>query len=451
MPNVIVPNTPVDVGLEQEILGACFQEDRSAIADVRAILSSEDFSLEQNRRILAALCVMADRGDALTWIGCAAELRARGVPLGISTLVEYSAEMAWALTKNIERAKEISNRRRLIETAYHLMNQAADPSLGFGECLDAGRAALNALVDGSSVVEIETVESIVQSLGGVTEFFAPRYGIRTPWNSVNEVTGGWNKGELAIVAARASMGKTSFALNAFYRAVKDRVPTVFYSCEMNQESIVKRLLSYLTGITFMDIQRAEMNASERRSVNEALAELCELPMRIVAAPGKTIGAIRNHAERLHRKGLCEFVLLDYIGLIRGGERSGDGNRNREMGGICRQLKLIAAELNIPVVVLAQLNRAVESRTDKHPTMADMRDSGELEEHADLIGLLFRPDYYNREDVNLRGQAEFIIAKQRNGGTPVIPLKFDYHSGGFSDPAQGEEEHHEQGDLYTGNR
>jgi replicative DNA helicase len=229
------------------------------------------------------------------------------------------------------------------------------------------------------------------------------------------------------------MGKTALALNAVEAAAGRGVPSAFYSLEMSRDAIVKRLISLRTGITFQDIQRGELNPSERRSLAEALGHLCSIPIHIVQSAGKTALAIRCHAERLKHQGKLKFAAIDYTGLIRG---SGSyENRNLEVGDIARQLKEMAGELDIPVLLLSQLNRGPEARPDKRPVLADLRDSGELENHADLVAFLHRPGYYKRDDETLRLKAELIIAKQRNGDTPTLPLLFRRESGQFYSEAR----------------
>ncbi|MBZ5623315.1 MAG: DnaB-like helicase C-terminal domain-containing protein [Acidobacteriia bacterium] len=281
---------------------------------------------------------------------------------------------------------------------------------------------------GAAETIAEDIASIVERAGGVDAFLAPRIGIATPWREFDYYTGGWQKGELALIAGRPSMGKTAFALNALYHSAVRGVPAVFYSYEMTCDSIVVRLISRMARITYKDIQRGQLSANERRAALDSLATLRELPIRIVQASGKTVLAIRCHAERLKRKGKLEIAAIDYIGLIRGSAYH--QNRNQELGDVCRQLKEMAGELDIPLLVLSQLSRATETRLDKRPNMGDLRDSGELENHADIIGFLFRPGYYDRGNESLRMVAELSIAKQRNGDTPTIPLIFRGEYGHF---------------------
>ena len=256
---------------------------------------------------------------------------------------------------------------------------------------------------------------------------------------VYRCTGGWQPGELSLIAARPSMGKTAFALNACLHAAEKGIATVFYSFEMDRRSILLRLVCLRKPVRFQQILRGELNPVERRYVTDGLAEIDSIPLRVVGASGRTVLAVRSHAERLARRGKCGMIALDYIGLVRSSDSM--DNRNQQLGETCRQLKGLAVELGIPALVLAQLNRGTESRNDKRPMMSDLRDSGELEEHADLVALIHRPGYYDRKNPDVQLTAELIVAKQRNGDTPVIQLEFHRQSGRFEDP----EETHERED------
>jgi replicative DNA helicase len=226
------------------------------------------------------------------------------------------------------------------------------------------------------------------------------------------------------------MGKTAFALNALWHAASRGIPAVFYSFEMSKRSLLQRLIANLASIPLNELRQGDLNEGERRAAGEALECISDTPLRIVQASGKTPFAIQMHAERLREAGKLGIAAVDYIGLVKS-EAAADGfNRTRELGQICRQFKDLAALLHIPLLVLSQLSRASETRPDKRPVMSDLRDSGELEEHADLIAFLHRPGYYQRDNPALDLAAEFIMAKQRNGDTPTIQLNFRREFGRF---------------------
>jgi replicative DNA helicase len=425
-------NLPADPQLEREILGVCFSEDLGQVRNVRAVLGAEDFALDDHRRVFRSLCRLADAGGPLTITLVHGDLQARSEPVTVEMLIGLEG-LPFALDGNLRRAKDLSRRRRLMLRASELLHQAADLTQPIDELVQKAERSLREVHSAEVEATSDDIDSIIQQRGGISGFLEPTVGIPSPWPGLNYTTGGWQRGELALLAARPSMGKTAIALNAVKTAAERGVPSVFYSLEMSRDAILKRLISLHTGITFQDIQRSELNNSERRAVAEALDHLRAIPIRIVQAAGKTALAIRCHADRLKHQGKLEFAAIDYVGLIQGS--GSHENRNLEVGDIARQIKEMAGELDIPVLLLSQLNRGPETRPDKRPVLADLRDSGELENHADLVAFLHRPGYYKRDDETLRLKAELIIAKQRNGDTPTLPLLFRRESGRFYSEAR----------------
>jgi replicative DNA helicase len=423
-------NLPSNRQIEAEVLGCCFAEDSSNLLNVRAVLSANDFVLDDHREIFATLVRIADAGCPLTVANAYEDLRAHSRPVTIGFLSDLEKGMDFALEGNMRRLRDLTTRRRMMLTASTLLHQAADLTASIDEVAAAAMRSMKASDNASGTAE--TGEEIIAEAGGIAKFLAPKHGIGTPWSGLNQTTGGWQRGELALLAARPSMGKTALAINAIAHAAARGIPSVFYTYEMSKESILKRIICLLASISYQDLARDELAASERRFVAEATAELSGWPLRIVNASGKTALALSVHAERLQRQGKLELAAIDYIGLIHAGDRQ--QNRNQELGEICRQLKEMAGELNVPLLVLSQLSRAPETRPDKRPVQSDLRDSGELENHADLIAFLHRPGYYDRNNPALRLIAELIIAKQRNGDTPTLALNFRREYGRFEQPA-----------------
>lgn len=428
------PRLPVDAELEKQILGCCFDRDTSLLLNVRSVLDAADLHIQDHQRIFGSLCRLADAGGALIWSGVYADMQARKEPITLGYLTDLEAP-TYALDKLLARQKDLARRRALILRTYQLLQESADTTLPLEDIAGRLQSSVREIYSGAESVRAESVAEIVSAAGGMDKFMLPAVGILSPWPTLNDVTGGWQRGELVLIAARPSMGKTALALNVIHHAAMHGSAAIFYSFEMARESIVKRLVSLRAGISYRDLDRGELSTSERWAVREALDALYAMPLRIIGASGRTVLSIRVHAERMHHRGMCDLIAVDYIGLIRGADRA--ENRNRQLGDICRQLKELAAQLNIPVLVLAQLNRGTETRTDKRPMMSDLRDSGELEEHADVVELIHRPGYYKREDESLRKVAEVIIGKNRNGDTPIIPLEFAREFGRFSSP-EGEE-------------
>lgn len=430
-------NMPSDLQLEREILGGCIGEDTSKLSSARSLVAEDHFTIELHREVWRSLCRLNDAGRALTMVEIHSDITARGRLVTLGELLEFDGMNWWAVDQYLPRLVELTKKRRLMLRGHQLLLAAADPIATSGDVAASAINGIQSDLDGIDLNEPEHANDIIEAVGGIDKFLACSDGVLTPWPRMNEVTSGWQPGELAIIAARPSMGKTAFALNACVRAAVNGTATVFYSFEMSREAILKRLISMKTGIVYQQIISGTLNPILRRMVIEAVDHIHQLPLSIVGASGRTVIAVRSHAERLARRGRCGMMALDYIGLVRAADTDGEQNRTRQLGDICRQLKNLATQLHIPALVLAQLNRSTESRNDKRPMMGDLRDSGELEEHADLIALLHRPGYYDRKNPDIQLVAEVIIAKQRNGDTPVIQLEFHRNNGRFSDPEERE--------------
>ncbi len=422
---------PHDDQIEREILGACFSEDPGVFANTRAILSVDEFFLDFHQRVFLSMCRVVDAGEPIGVPTLHADMNAHHSPATISELAEFlGLSFGYAIESLLRKAKDLATRRRLIWQAREVAHHAADLSVPLADSTAAATLALRAAADSGAGEVAGDVAGIIEQVGGITEFLKPRPGVPTPWSAVNYCLGGWRKGDLILIGARPSMGKTALTLNAIYGAAKKGVPSAFYSYEMSPEDLTRRLVSMLTGIPFLELLLGGLNASERRAVSEALEALAALPLRMFNFSGKTALALRVHAEKLKRKWGLGLAAVDYIGRMSTAGRY--DSRNHELGETCRQLKDVAADLEIPLIVLSQLNRLVETRkgTSNRPMMSDLRDSGDLEAHADVVAFVHRPEYYDRENMELKGMAEFIVSKQRNGDTPTIPLYFRRECGKF---------------------
>jgi replicative DNA helicase len=335
----------------------------------------------------------------------------------------------------IRIVKEKANLRRIVFASRHVMNRALTAQDSANEIAASAVEVFRNVYRDPAATKAEDAAGIIREAGGIEAFLEPHPGIPTAWPSLNYVTNGWQRGELSLLAARPSIGKTAFALNAIWYAVDRGIPSVFYSYEMSRGSVLMRLISMLARVTYPDLIRGELTASERRRVADATVLIQEKPISIVAAAGKTVLGIRAHAERAKREGRLGLTAVDYIGLVRSTENL--NNWTRELGLICREFKEMAGELDVPSIVLSQLSRASEKRGDPRPILSDLRDSGNLEEHADLVVMLHREGYYKRDDPSLRTHAELNIAKQRNGDTPILRLEFEREYGIFANERKEE--------------
>jgi replicative DNA helicase len=249
-------------------------------------------------------------------------------------------------------------------------------------------------------------------------------GVPSGFTDFDSKTCGLQPGELIIIAARPSMGKTALTLNiASYVAVRKNIPVAVFSLEMGAEQLVQRLLGAQAGIDLSRIRKGQIKSTEWTDMARAAGELSEAPVYIDETPGLSIAELRTKARRMHHEHGIQLLIIDYLQLMSG--PPGYENKATEVGEISKGLKSLARELSIPVIALSQLNRGVESRTDKRPMMSDLRESGAIEQDADLIAFLYREEYYLKDKTpeDKIGVAELIIGKHRNGPTGTLELQF----------------------------
>jgi replicative DNA helicase len=257
-----------------------------------------------------------------------------------------------------------------------------------------------------------------------------RTGVTSGFHDIDDRTTGFQPTNFIIVAARPGMGKTSFALNAAVAAARESVeggsgaPIAFFSLEMSKDELVQRLISAEARLSMHDMRRGNIKPHQWEDISRAMAVLHELPLYLDDTGALTVTEIRSRCRRLKSRHGLGAVFVDYIQLLRPSTLSRTANRNEELSEICRTLKITAKDLGVPIIALAQLNRGVEARSDKRPMLADLRDSGSLEQEADMVAFLYRDDYYNRESAPEPGVAEFIMAKHRNGPTGMVKLRFE---------------------------
>jgi len=271
-------------------------------------------------------------------------------------------------------------------------------------------------------------EQILSAAGGVDSFLRPQPGLQTPWRALNDLTCGLHNGELCLVAARPSMGKTWIALQIAYHAAKSGGGCVaLFSLEMSKESLLRRLISQEARVDGQRLRRGELDREERRRIAAALGEIARAPLYISDNTRATVQGVCTALRGLAAQQKLVLVVIDYLGLMTGRGR----DRNAEVSGISRELKLAAKEFNVPFLVLSQLSRAPEVRGgDMRPRLSDLRDSGTLEQDADVVLLLYREEMYKPRDESVRGKAELAVAKQRNGPTKNIEMVFLREVGRF---------------------
>jgi replicative DNA helicase len=411
--------------------------DPEAIVRVIEILDDSMFYREANRRLYRAMLRLWERGDVMDTVTLSEELKNSGDFETVGGMA-YLAQLVDAVptAANIEYhgriVREKAVLRRLVDAATSIIQETYDNQGEVDELLDQAEQKIFQIAqthDRKGFVWIkeilwptfEKIEALQANSSAVT-------GVPTGFADLDELTAGFQPGDLIIVAARPSMGKTAFTLNvAQHAAITARKAVAVFSLEMSKEALVQRILCAEGRVDASRLRTGRLRDEEYAQLATAAGYLNTAPIYIDDSPAISVLEMRAKARRLKadRQDL-ELIIVDYLQLMRGSS-SRTENRQQEVSEISRGLKALAKELNVPVVALSQLSRAVESRPDKRPMMSDLRESGAIEQDADLVTFLYRPEYYfgptDKDGNSLEGRAELIVAKQRNGATGVVNLMF----------------------------
>jgi len=421
---------PQNVEAEQAVLGAIFLEP-SALTLASEILIPEDFYRAAHQKIFQMMLQLSDKGKAVDLITVTEELASAKL-LEDTGGVSYLSELAGSVptAANIEYyakiVEEKSLLRRLIRTATTIASDGytredeVEVLLGEAEksILEvSGRKNAGAFHNIKDVLvrTYDNIEVMNNRVGEVT-------GIATGFSELDRMTAGFQRNDLIIVGARPSVGKTAFALNIAQNvATKSGENIAIFSLEMGAEQLVMRMLCAEGNIDAQRLRTGSLTDEDWGKLTMAMGSLSNAGIFIDDTPGVRITDIRSKCRRLKQEHGLGMILIDYLQLILGSGRSGE-NRQQEVSEISRSLKALARELQVPVIALSQLSRGVEQRQDKRPMMSDIRESGSIEQDADVIAFLYRDDYYDRESES-QNIIEIIIAKQRNGPTGTVSLAF----------------------------
>jgi len=434
---------PANQDAERFVLGSIMLDDLLFV-QAAGTLEADDFSLEMHRRIFKRMGDLQQRGEKIDRITVANELmkfnelEACG---GLSYLVSLDDGLPHIpnLDGYIRIVKDKAILRRIIYTAQHMMNRSLVGEEEAGEILAGAEESLLKLGDARLKDGLSTPHQILAEYdGGISAFLDPSKrikGISSGFTKFDEYTGGMHGGELIILAARPSMGKTALALNmAQHVALKLKQTVAIFSLEMSKESLLTRMLCAAARVDSQKFRAGYLSQDERGKLNRALHELVEAPLYIDDTPGVHLMDLHAKLRRLKAERDVKLVIVDYLQLMTG--RGRFENRNQEVSALSRGMKLLAKELNVPMLVLSQLSRAVENRQGDHrPQLSDLRESGSIEQDADLVGFIFREEVYRRDREDLRGLAELIIAKQRNGPIGTVNLVFLHAQTKFENRAE----------------
>lgn len=415
---------------ETSLLGALLL-DTDAYTEVAPLVDAEDFYKESHRRIYAAMAAVADRKEAIDVVTVAEQLRAEaGLDAvgGLAYLAGLSSQVPTAA--NAAYYAQIVRRKAMLRRTIALCGQVAEQCYGDVSDVEGFIGSVEdqflRLTDGRDVAGVQDLKGVLQEtfhhiekLYDSTDKFT---GVRSGFVDLDAITSGWQRSDLIIVAARPAMGKTAFCLNMCTNAaVRFNHATLFCSLEMSARQLAMRMLASESRINVSDVRTGRLKEHEWARLIQATAALSKAKIYIDDTPALTPATLSSRAKRLKAEDQLDMIVVDYLQLMET-SKSNINSREQHISDVSRSLKVLAKELDIPVIALAQLNRGVEQRQDKRPMMSDLRESGAIEQDADIIGFVYRDEYYN-EDSELKGIAEFIIGKHRSGSTGKVQLRF----------------------------
>ncbi|GIM45857.1 replicative DNA helicase [Collibacillus ludicampi] len=420
---------PQNIEAEQAVLGAILI-DPDVLTTVTEVLQPEDFYRTSHQRIFSAMCAIGDQGEPVDLVTVTAYLQDNNQLEEIGG-VSYLATLANAVptSANVDYYANIVHEkavlRRLIRVATQIASSGYDGSSTVSELIDDAERRIFEIAQEKTTTRgftpirdilmttFERIEYLYNNRGGVS-------GIPSGYPDLDKMTSGWQKSDFIIVAARPSVGKTAFALNVAQNVAKAGYPVAIFSLEMSKEQLVQRIICAEANLDAGRMRTGFLEEDDWPKLTMAIATLSETPIFIDDTPNVTVSEIRSKCRRLQAEHGLGLILMDFLQVIQG--RGKGDNRQQEVSEISRTLKMIARELNVPVIALSQLSRSVEQRQDKRPLMSDLRESGSIEQDADIVAFLYRDDYYDPESEK-KNIVEIIIAKQRNGPTGKVELVF----------------------------
>ena len=424
METIIMQN----VEAEEAVLGAILL-DPEAMGRVAETLEPKSFSLRSHQTIYKASLALYSEGKptdlmtVTTWLSDHKLLEKAGGQLGLTQLLDRTVSAT-----NIDQygllISDKQTRRNLIESAHKIIELAEDTSQPLETVIQKSEEQIANISQSKSQQDLvsigETLIDTFQEIEDRSESKIPP-GVPSGFYDLDTMTGGFQRSDLIIVAGRPAMGKTALAVQFGFKIAKKGLPVAVFSLEMSKGQLVQRLLAVEAKIESTRLRAGNIQQEEWEPLTEAISKLAELPIFIDDSSNPTVSEIKKKAQKLQAEndGKLGLILIDYLQLMDGGS----DNRVQELSRITRGLKGMAKDLNVPVVVLSQLSRSVEQRTNKRPMLSDLRESGSIEQDADLVMMIYRDDYYN-PNTSDGGIAELILAKHRNGPTGTVKLLFD---------------------------
>ena len=423
---------PHNIDAEKSLLGAILI-DQEVLIDVVEIVKATDFYDKRHGKIFAGMIRLYQNHEGVDLITVTDELKKNGHldEIGGST---YLAE----LTNHVPTAAHASSyaeiisqaavRRRLIKASADINSLAFDENLTVPQLLGQSEAELFSVSDSSLKQDLTSISDILDtSFDRINDLYVNKgvlRGVKTGYRDLDNMTAGLQRSDLIILAARPAMGKTTLVTNLAYNvATIEKKAVLFFSLEMSKEQLIDRMLADAAGVDSWNIRTGNLSEEDFAKLAEASGEMAEAPIFIDDTPGVSVLEMRTKARRAAHDGELGLIIIDYLQLMQGsGSAQANGNRVQEVSEISRGLKLLARELNVPVIALSQLSRSVESRSPQIPQLADLRESGSIEQDADIVMFIYREAYYNPE-TERENITDLILAKHRHGPTGTVELYF----------------------------
>lgn len=431
---------PQNIEAEQSVLGAIIL-DNEALPKAIEALSPDDFYKETHRRLYKSIIALFERSEPIDIVTLTDHLRKSDEieAVGGISYLSYLANSIPTSANIRYHAKIVSEKsmlRALIRTATQITSEVYENSRDVDEVVDYAQKMIFDITDKRTKISFSPLRDVIKDTFKMIEHLYDKKeaitGVPSGFKDIDELTSGFQSGDLIIVGGRPGMGKTAFALNvAGYVAADMRETVAVFSLEMSKEQLALRMICAESGVNSSSVRKGFISKQDWIKLTNAAGRLADAPIFIDDSSMLTVLEIRAKARRLKMEyGMLSLIVVDYLQLMR--SKGKFERREQEISDISRSLKALAKELKVPVIALSQLNRAVEQRGEKRPTLADLRESGALEQDADVIIFLYRDEFYNKNNPSNKGKAELIVAKQRNGPTGIVDLTFLADSTKFVD-------------------
>ncbi len=424
---------PQNIEAEASLLGALLI-DADAVVKIADIVMPEDFYDERHKRIYQAVQQLYEKHSPIDVLTLADQLKGTGFidmiggPSYLTELTNFVPTAAHA-EQYAQIVAQKAIRRRLIKASQEIVGLGFDEGKNLQELIEEAEMRLFEVSQKHVKQDVTSLETILaESFDRLDELHKDKgkiRGVTTGFKDMDNILAGLQRSDLFILAARPSMGKTAFALNLAHNvALKANEPVLMFSLEMSKEQLVDRMLAMESGVDAWALRTGNLTDADFEKIGQAMGSLSEAQIYIDDTPGITVSDLRTKARREAHQHPLGLIIVDYLQLMSGGMRyGGEGNRVQEISEISRGLKGIARELNVPLIALSQLSRSVESRSPQIPQLSDLRESGSIEQDADVVAFIYREDYYNPE-TDRKNIADIFIKKHRNGPTGGVELYFD---------------------------